>query len=155
MGERTIAAPATPPTSPATPPARAADLDALRAYARTLADRMGLKDWTFEVRDIRPDGDEDSIEVDWLRGRRHAVICVAPDSDYFDRSPEDRRFALVREFVILHILGPDDGTTTGSGQAVAAVAAAWAPALPLPLVGLMRPLRGAGKEIAAAREDTR
>jgi hypothetical protein len=147
---------------------RAADLDALRDYVRVLADRMGLRDWTFEVHEVpgtyflglcqMEDMDED---------RRFADLLFTPA--FFGARLEDRRFELVRELIRCHteefachaansidlasVNAGGPGFTVGGHEfdaqhdrARARIAAAWAPALPLPLVGLMRPLRGARKD---------
>jgi hypothetical protein len=142
---------ATTPTSPAVAPTdparRQVDLDALRAYVRTLADRMGLRDWTVDVGYIPDKGRKSHplcyIQVDDIPTRSATFYAHA---DFFDETPEARRLTVVEELLYCHFAGMYDDERVCDVNDLAdqlfasikAAAAAWAPALPLPLVGLMK-----------------
>jgi hypothetical protein len=153
-------APEPPADAPSGP--SAADLAALRAYVRTLADRMGLRDWTVEVRGATPDvipvlvdstgeGAEElfAVDIDFVFGPR-AILYFGPEYDALD-TPERRRQWVACKLLKCHqaFLDEDirksgvsrykrDGLRGQANLAAATIAAAWAPALPLPLVGFMK-----------------
>jgi hypothetical protein len=130
---------------------READLAGLSAYVRTLADRMGLKDWTFGVEYVDDDDFAANITFDDIT--RTATLVV--DESFFGLTPERRRVIVVRELIRCHFR---DTKATDAGHVWAAVtrlARAWAPCLPLPLAGplarLAAPAGGPDDDVRDAR----
>lgn len=167
-------APPAPTPVPSGP--SAGDLAVLGDYVRLLADRMGLKDWAFEVVGESPeieraldDGRDESVAgvfgVAIDAKSRRAVILACARHHQCDHagldSPERRRDWVAFRLIQCHFSRATDEAMlipTGGDRGLrrhrvlnqidlgaTRVASAWAPALPLPLVGLMHPLRGARK----------
>ena len=81
--------------------------EALTAYVRDVADRMGLRDWRFAVSDAP--GDEPENAVDGARcatfagtfGRRYGYLWV--NMEYWRAAtPEERRQTIVHELLHAH-----------------------------------------------------
>lgn len=77
-------------------------------YVRTLADAMGLRDWSLTL-EFDGDGmDADAYGTTWCtEGQRHAVIGWAPDLlDAMGADPAKLRMVAVHELVHLHLDAP-------------------------------------------------
>jgi hypothetical protein len=73
---------------------------ALGRYTRSLADRVGLRDWTFIIQ-TAPDSDDTNIaSVTPTEGQFKAVICLS--KDFADRPVEDITNTLVHELIHCH-----------------------------------------------------
>lgn len=71
-------------------------LDSLLDRVRAVADLIGLRDWTFEVRmGVLPPGTR--AQCDCVEGRAFARITVG--KDFFDLEPEEQNEALVHETI--------------------------------------------------------
>lgn len=128
----------------------------LAAYVRYVADRFGLKDWSFELEwDSSTAGGADAAdaEISPLFGRKFAVVRFAQDFGRF--SPSYQRYLVCHELTHCH-LGPVDelcrrtfetalgqtgaavvqhGYDQASETAVDAIATAFAQHMPLPELG--------------------
>lgn len=74
----------------------------LPQYVRTIADGLGLKDWTFEVGVDQPDGDRIAF-CNRVRNRKLATIGFRPR--FFEETRESQRIAVIHELIHCH-LGP-------------------------------------------------
>ena len=72
----------------------------LGRYVRHVADRLGLREWTFDLHYGHTDAAEAMAEIEITYGRRSASISF---SDGFESlEPEERRMAVVHELVHAH-----------------------------------------------------
>ena len=84
------------------------DRKELARYVRHIADEMGLRDWTFEVKVGDPD-EEDEIpncddalaSIECVDGRKFAIITFVPDSR--KQPPEELRDTVVHELIHAHL----------------------------------------------------
>lgn len=76
------------------------ELDALLSYVRVVADSVGLRDHSFEVRvGVLSAGTRATIEC--VEGRRYSRITVS--DHFFDLSAEEQREAITHEVVHAHL----------------------------------------------------
>lgn len=123
---------------------RARQVEALRAYARQLADLMTLKDWQVVVEEEHAD-DGNNAQVHVTYGQQHARIWVS--AKFFEKTAEERRYVLAHELLHCHfdmaerLAKPGMKKSAQAGLRLAIeigvdnVARALAPHLPLPLAG--------------------
>lgn len=132
-----------------TPPLLGGDHHALGGYARELADRMGMRDWTVRV-DAVPADDDNAGECRVTYGQRRATLRVS--ADWATRAPDDLRNTICHELLHCHLepvtwainngqvpLGSTafvifEGAFRDAMElAVDGIATAWAETLPLPV----------------------
>jgi hypothetical protein len=78
-----------------------AAFDALGDYVRDVADRMGLRDWHFDLMAVPLADDDEALAcITCTYGRKRARISVC--HDWNTLKPEDRRKAIVHELVHPH-----------------------------------------------------
>ena len=65
-------------------------------YVRDLANRMGLRDWAFEIPRTQPDDTEANAAIFCAFGRKHGEIRLS-DSFLEDSTPEEQRQTLCHE----------------------------------------------------------
>ncbi len=124
-------------------PEREVFLESMRAYVRTLADLMTLKDWRVLVDDeVADDGNNAQVSITY--GQKHARIWFS--WDFATKPAEERRYTVVHELLHCHFDMADriagHGLKKGQRNAVLLalehgvddVARALAPHLPLPPV---------------------
>lgn len=109
-------------------------------YVRLLADRLGLKDWSFEVEDYEPNNCEAIAAIHIVTGRKFAVIRFR--ADLLKETPQQQRHTVIHELIHAHF-ALVNGFVCGGGQpgeslslaleyAVDGLADAVAPLMPLP-----------------------
>lgn len=115
-------------------------------YLRSLADRMGLRDWEVKVADEPPRDSSASAGVFLPYGMRYVKVHLG--ESFLDGTPEERRTTLVHELVHVHFAAASGMAEDliGDGErkcwlrmfeyGIDAVAEAWAPSLPLRLAGV-------------------
>lgn len=84
---------------------RRRDRRVLAEYIRTTADRLGLRDWTFELQH-EPCDDDALASVHPCEGRKVATICVA--HDFRERKPAEQRQTIVHELIHCHHASASD-----------------------------------------------
>lgn len=112
-------------------------------YFRTLADLMGLKDWTFEVKlNDYPEDTSAYASIYCIEGRKHGIIRLS--EDLLTEPREAQRHYCVHELIhALYATAMHAARLSLSADAyrvwmmtfeyaVDATAVAWAPFLPLP-----------------------
>jgi hypothetical protein len=122
----------------------------LEAYARRVADEMGLRDWEIAVGE-QPCENGNAAAVACTYGRKHALIEVG--RDFRDDTAEEQRHYIVHELVHCHLEAADnmveqdlefalgahadrvfsDGFKRQLEYGIDALATALAPHLPLPV----------------------
>jgi hypothetical protein len=112
------------------------------AYLRTLADLIGLKDWTFRIDDEPPADRGHCAAIGCIQGKRRAVLRFS--EEFLDGTPGQRREWLAHELIHCHGALVDEVAETGlsnddrrvytllSENMVDALAVALAPHMPLP-----------------------
>lgn len=123
--------------------------DRLRSYIRSMADRMGLRDWVLEIEITGDEMEEHAGFCAVYYGRQKAHIQIA--DDWPGWTPEGLRQTVAHELIHCHVqrittafdhvnghLGPQAADIAGKHYRVAmehavdGIAAAWAKSLPLP-----------------------
>lgn len=118
-------------------------------YIRTLADAIGLRDWSFKI-DDEPCDDHCDAQIRCIYGQRQAVIRIG--DQMVDYDPAKQRGVLVHELVHCHLALIDAATryaepvfgsiawpvfegamADANEQATNAIAVVLAPFLPLPM----------------------
>lgn len=75
-------------------------------WATTIRDKMYLSGWEITyLWERHADRPEAVATVETTEGRQHAAIWMGPEAEWFARTPEDRRNAIVHEFY--HIICRD------------------------------------------------
>jgi hypothetical protein len=82
------------------------DRKTVEAYARSIADDMGLRDWAIDFNWKRPADEGDGGSIDWPEGRKHAVIRLS--ADFKDYDPAEQRYVVVHELVHCHFAPMQD-----------------------------------------------
>jgi hypothetical protein len=72
-------------------------------YFRALADLMGLRDWTFELKDGPSDEPDHAAAIQCVYGRRLGHIFLA--DAFLDADPAERRATAVHELLHAHFAG--------------------------------------------------
>jgi hypothetical protein len=75
--------------------------EAARAYIRTLADRLGLRDWKFVVTDHPGETGPNLLDVATVPGRRLAHVRILPL--FYEVTAAERRHAVVHELFHCHM----------------------------------------------------
>ena len=71
-----------------------------QAYARSIADNLGLKDWRIEVQRNRPDSPGAGASFSAIMGRRYARIYLG--HAFLAGTPEEQRHYMVHELLHAH-----------------------------------------------------
>jgi hypothetical protein len=83
-------------------------------YARTLADKMELRDWTISTAH-RPSVEDANAEVECVYGKKTAIISLSLGFD--GRSPEENRTTMVHELIHCHLAALDQHMRDARGNA--------------------------------------
>jgi hypothetical protein len=122
--------------------ARAAERERFAHYARTLADRMHLRDWAVSVSEDLPNDPGDLATVGCCEGRHHATIHLSVA--FLESSPGEQRQAICHELLHCHFAAATKIAERQLGSlregafglmmeyGIDAVAESWAAHLPLP-----------------------
>jgi hypothetical protein len=70
------------------------------AYARTLADGIGLKDWETVIRHDTPDDSNAAAAMITITGRR--IVWIKLGNGFFADTPENQRHYMLHELVHVH-----------------------------------------------------
>jgi hypothetical protein len=73
----------------------------LSKYIRDVADKLGLKDWEFELKREPPEDKDAGAEVSPAEGRKFAHILVA--SDFREYKPKTQANYILHELIHLHL----------------------------------------------------
>lgn len=75
--------------------------DALGAYCRSIADSLGLRDWTLILNYDEPALSEENARIDCVYGRRTATIHWG--ESFWTLSRSDQRNTVVHELIHIHL----------------------------------------------------
>lgn len=74
--------------------------DVLAAYIRSVADRLGLSEWSFRISEQPPYNPEAIASCEAVYGRRLAVLYF--EEGFAERSPTEQRNTVVHELLHCH-----------------------------------------------------